>query len=88
MRISLHLSVSPSPGAVWKHEFDGEANAQFYGLDGAAPTLKGDSGIFEFGFSFKPVKNDNVSFDSGVQAYTGVREGVAGTAQFRYWFCP
>ena len=52
----------------------------------AAPTLEGDSGIFEFGFSFKPAKSDMVSFDLGVQAYTGVREGVAGTAQFRYKF--
>ena len=72
--------------AAWEHEFDGEANAQVYGFDVAAPTLKGDSGIFEPGFSFKPARSDNISFDLGVQAYTGVREGVAGSAQFQYRF--
>ena len=87
-RLNLNLteSVRPYLGAAWEHEFDGEANAQVYGFDVAAPTLKGDSGIFELGFSFKPAKSDNISFDLGVQAYTGVREGVAGTAQFRYKF--
>ena len=87
-RLNLNLTenVKPYLGAAWEHEFDGEANAQVYGFDVAAPTLKGDSGIFELGFSFKPAKNDNVSFDLGLQAYTGVREGVAGTAQFKYKF--
>lgn len=87
-RLNLNLteSVRPYLGAAWEHEFDGESNSQVYGFDVAAPTLEGDSGIFEFGFSFKPAKSDKVSFDLGVQAYTGVREGVAGTAQFRYKF--
>ena len=87
-RLNLNLteSVRPYLGAAWEHEFDGESNAQVYGFDVAAPTLEGDSGIFELGFSFKPAKNDNVTFDLGVQAYTGVREGVAGTAQFNYKF--
>ncbi len=87
-RLNLNLTetVRPYIGAAWEHEFDGESNAQVYGFDVAAPTLEGDSGIFELGFSFKPVKNDNVTFDLGVQAYTGVREGVAGTAQFNYKF--
>ncbi len=87
-RLNLNLTetVRPYLGVAWEHEFDGESNAQVYGFDVAAPTLKGDSGIFELGFSFKPVKNDNVTFDLGLQAYTGVREGVAGTAQFNYKF--
>lgn len=87
-RLNLNLTetVRPYIGAAWEHEFDGESNAQAYGLDLAAPTLKGDSGIFELGFSFKPAKNDNVSFNLGLQAFTGVREGVAGTAQFQYKF--
>ena len=77
-RLESRLRATFFVGAAWEYEFDGEANTQVYGLDIAAPTLKGDSGIFESGFRFKPAKSDNVSFNPGLQAYTGVMEGWPG----------
>ena len=87
-RLNLNLTenIQPYLGAAWEHEFSGSADAQVASYDVAAPSLKGDSGMFELGFSYKPEASDKVSFDLGVQAYTGVREGVAGSARFNYKF--
>lgn len=57
-RSALHLGCErargPLPGRGLEHEFDGKARATAYGLDVPAPSLKGDSGVFELGVSFKP----------------------------------
>ena len=80
------LTFTPYIGAAYEHEFDGEAKATVYGYSIDKPDLKGGTGIGELGFSFKPVADSGLSFDLGVQGYTGVREGVTGSFQLKWEF--
>ena len=48
--------------------------------------MKGSTGIAEVGFVFTPFGNKNLSIDFGLQTYGGKRQGVTGSAQFRYLF--
>ena len=77
-------------GVAWEHEFDGEANAKVITREGPAkveaPEMKGSTGIAEVGFVFTPFGNKNLSIDFGLQTYGGKRQGVTGSAQFRYLF--
>jgi outer membrane autotransporter protein len=73
-------------GAAWEHEFDGKARATTYGYDVPAPSLKGDTGIFELGMSFKPAADSGLSFDLAAQGYTGIRSGIGGSLQVKYTF--
>jgi len=77
---------SPYIGAAWEHEFDGRARATSYGYSLPAPSMKGSTGIGELGFTFTPSENRHLSFDIGVQGYTGKREGVTGSLQMRWEF--
>jgi hypothetical protein len=52
----------------------------------ASPSLKGDTGMGEFGLTLKPSSTLPLSFDLGVQGYTGKREGVTGSLQFKFEF--
>jgi autotransporter-associated beta strand protein len=79
--------ISPYIGAAWEHEFDGKARA--YTANGFAidaPSLRGDTGIGELGLSVRPSAAVPLSFDLGVQGYTGKREGVTGSLQVRLEF--
>jgi autotransporter-associated beta strand protein len=78
--------VTPYIGAAYEHEFDGKARASTYGYSIDAPSLRGDTGIGEFGLSLKPSKDLPLSFDLGVQGYMGQREGVTGSLQARLEF--
>ena len=51
-----------------------------------SPDLTGDTGVGELGLTITPVKDSGFSMDFGVQGYTGVREGVTGSAQFKFEF--
>jgi hypothetical protein len=62
-------------------EFDGKAQATVHGQNISAPSLAGDTGIGELGFTLKPSKSVPLSFDLGVQGYVGRREGVTGSLQ-------
>ncbi|MER1967595.1 autotransporter outer membrane beta-barrel domain-containing protein [Castellaniella sp. GW247-6E4] len=73
-------------GAAWEHEFDGSARATVYGFDVAAPSLKGDTGIFELGLEIAPQEARALTVSLGVQAYTGKREGLGGSALLKYAF--
>ncbi|MGB3424719.1 MAG: autotransporter outer membrane beta-barrel domain-containing protein [Castellaniella sp.] len=73
-------------GAAWEHEFDGKARATTYGLDTPSPSLKGDTGVFELGFDMKPKADGPLTVGLGVQAYTGMREGLGGTAKLMWVF--
>ena len=54
-------------------KFDGRAHAHTYGFDISVPSLRGGAGVAELSL----FSNDlPVSFDLGVQGYTGKREGV------------
>ncbi|MDL2209737.1 autotransporter-associated beta strand repeat-containing protein [Desulfovibrio sp. OttesenSCG-928-O18] len=78
--------VTPYVGAYWEHEFDGKirSTVNSNGID--APKLEGDTGMGELGLSFKPVTDSGLSFDLGVQGYTGQREGVTGSFQIKFEF--
>jgi len=73
-------------GAAWEHEFDGAARATVYGYDAPAPSIKGDTGVFELGLEITPNEARALTVNLGVQAYTGKREGVGGTAVLKYAF--
>jgi len=78
--------VIPYIGAYWEHEFDGKLRATVNDQRLSSPSLQGDTGMGEFGLSFKPSKTLLLSFDLGVQGYVGKREGVTGSLQVRYEF--
>ena len=60
--------------------------AATYGYSINSPSLRGDTGIGELGFTLTPSKNLPLSFDLGVQGYTGKREGVTGSLQVKWEF--
>jgi hypothetical protein len=91
-RLGLRLTravteqVTAYVGAAWEHEFDGKARATTYGLDTPSPSLEGDTGVFELGFDMKPKADGPLTVGLGVQGYTGMREGVSGTAKLMWVF--
>lgn len=78
--------IAPYVGAAYEHEFDGKAQASTYGYAIEAPDMKGGTGIGELGFTLKPSSDSPVSFDLGVQGYTGLREGVTGSLMIKFEF--
>lgn len=78
--------VSPYAGVAWEHEFDGKARASTNGFNMQAPSMRGDTGIGELGLLLKPSQTLPLSFDLGVQGYTGKREGVTGSLQAKWEF--
>ena len=91
-RFSYSLTTDSGPvftpyiGAAYEHEFDGKAKASVYGYGIDAPDLKGGTGIGELGISFKASADSTFSMDLGGQGYTGVRDGVTSSAQFKLAF--
>ena len=79
-------AFTPSIGAAYEHEFDGEAKASVYGHSIDSPDLAGGTGMGELGLSFKPSASSGLSLDFAVQGYTGVREGMTGSFQFKFEF--
>lgn len=78
--------ASPYAGVAWEHEFDGKARASTNGFNMQTPSMRGDTGIGELGLLLKPSQTLPLSFDLGVQGYTGKREGVTGSLQARWEF--
>lgn len=87
-RVSYALSnkVTPYAGAAWEHEFDGKARASTNGLAIDAPSMAGDTGIFEAGLTLKPSDDLPLSIDLGLQGFVGQREGIAGSFQAKLAF--
>jgi outer membrane autotransporter protein len=83
---SVNEYVSPYLGAYWEHEFDGKQRTSVNGNRLSSPSLEGDTGIFEAGLTWKPSRSLPLSFDLGVQGYTGKREGVTGSLQVKFEF--
>ncbi|MDR2800420.1 MAG: autotransporter outer membrane beta-barrel domain-containing protein, partial [Desulfovibrio sp.] len=83
---AINERVTPYIGASHEHEFDGKARASTYGYAIDSPSLRGDTGIGEFGLTLTPSANLPLSFDLGAQAYTGKREGVTGSLQAKLEF--
>ena len=88
VRVAYALSdtVTPYAGAAWEHEFDGKARARTNGLAIDAPSLAGDTGIFEAGLTLTPSDDLPLSIDLGLQGFVGQREGVAGSFQAKLAF--
>jgi outer membrane autotransporter protein len=83
---AVNEHFSPYIGAAWEHEFDGRARATAYGDSIKSPDLTGDTGIGELGLTLTPSATLPLSFDLGLQGYTGKREGVTGSLQVRLEF--
>lgn len=79
-------AVSPYVGLAYEYEANGRAGATTYGRSIARPSLRGNTGIGEFGMTIKPSDTLPLSLDLGLQGYVGRREGVTGTMQIRYEF--
>jgi hypothetical protein len=75
----------PYIGAAWEHEFDGAAKTWINGFSVDAPSMVGDTGIFEAGFIYDP-PDSPWSIELGMSGSTGVREGVTGTVRIEYKF--
>lgn len=78
--------LTPYIGAAFDYEFDSESTGTVNGRKIDSPDLKGATGSGELGFSFKPAATSALSFDLGAQGYTGKREGVSGSVQFKFEF--
>ena len=75
----------PYIGAAWEHEFNGEAKASIAGIGEApAPSVKGNTGIFELGFDWDDDSKWVVGL--GANAYIGKRKGWDGMARVFYNF--
>lgn len=77
--------IKPYVGAYWEHEFDGKQNGSVNGNAIDAPTLEGDTGIAELGFTLLSSKN-NLNIDAGVQGYVGRLEDMTGSLRARWDF--
>lgn len=83
---AVNEQFTPYAGAYWEHEYDSKARSSVNGHSIDSPDIKGDTGMGELGISFKPMKDSGLSLDLGVQGYTGKREGVTGSFQFKFEF--
>jgi autotransporter-associated beta strand protein len=80
-RLSFKASdyLEPYFGAAFEYELSGNAKATVNGFPIEAPSMRGGTGIGEFGVVFLPSKESRLSFDLGVQGYLGKAEGVTGS---------
>jgi hypothetical protein len=82
----INQYFSPYVGAAWEHEFEAKVRAWTNGSRIAAPHLRGDTGIAEFGLSLRPSPALPLHLDLVGQAYAGQRQGIAGSIQLRFEF--
>jgi outer membrane autotransporter protein len=83
---TMNDTLKPYLGLAWEHEFDGKARATTHGETIDAPSLKGDTGMVELGFSVHPSSFQALRIDLGIQGYAGKREGVSGSLKAEYRF--
>ena len=79
-------SASLYAGAAWEHEFNGRSRATTYGMEAPAPTMKGDTGVFDLGLSLSPAAMPNLTLEAGLTGYAGTRQGIGGNVLVRYEF--
>ncbi len=79
------ISIKPYLDLAWEHEFSGKAKAAVTNLDSAieAPSIKGDTGVFEIGLNWQ--KSSWYSKLAAVGTL-GVRRGVSGVVKVGYNF--
>ena len=95
-RAGARLSGDITENATWRfglayeHVADGDAKSDLLAsglrvpLD--VPTLEGNTGIVETGFSIRPNASSPWSANFGLKGYVGDREGVTGNAFIKYAF--
>ena len=82
---AFHAESKGYLGAYYEREFAGDAKAAVAGYSTAAPSLKGNRGIFEIGWLHQP-KKSNFTLNLGVAAFCGNQRGVAGNVGLRWKF--
>lgn len=95
-RVGARLAGDITENATWRlglayeHVSDGDANSDLLAsglrvpLD--VPTLEGNTGIVEAGFTISPNALSPWSANFGLKGYVGDREGVTGNALIKYTF--
>lgn len=73
-------------GVAYEHTFEGNADATVSGIALDAPSLAGNTGILEAGFTMKPSAALPWTVDFGLKGYVGDRQGVTGSAMAIYKF--
>ena len=73
-------------GAAYEKVVDGDANTKISGMSIDAPSLNGDTGIFEIGLAKRPTIQSPWGVDVTVKGYAGDRDGVYGSATVNYVF--
>ena len=73
-------------GAAYEKVVDGDANTKISGMSIDAPSLNGDTGIFEIGLAKRPTVQSPWGVDVTVKGYAGDRDGVYGSATVNYVF--
>ena len=78
---------APYLGAAYEREFDGRVRASTNGFSLPAPSLYGDTGVWEIGIvATSAGSHPALTVNAGVQGYTGKRGGLTCTLQFRLEF--
>lgn len=95
-RLGTRLSGAFNESADWRfglayeHVADGDAESDVIASSTRAsldtPTLEGDTGIIEAGFTVRPNSTSPWSADIGIKGYVGDRKGVTGNAAVVYMF--
>lgn len=79
------LGVTPYAGAAWEHEYSGTAHAMANEFSIPDASLKGDSGVFELGFSMEPGAGP-LTMDVAVTGSAGERDSLGGHLSLLYRF--
>ncbi|MDP8161844.1 autotransporter outer membrane beta-barrel domain-containing protein [Pasteurella skyensis] len=69
---------------AWENEAKGKATGTVLGFDMPSPSLKGNTGIVEFGVTFTP--SQNLSINLGATGNFGKRRGASANALISYGF--
>jgi hypothetical protein len=84
MLIGARLSKNAFYGGLGcEYEFNGSADAEISAMAVDRPSIKGGSGIAEFGYA---QDLGLWKFDVGLQGYAGKRRGIGGGAKIGYRF--
>lgn len=73
-------------GLAYEYEFDGSASAVYQGLETPSPSLRGSSGMMEFGWLIRPEANDHLSFDLSCAGWMGKQHGITCRTGINWMF--
>ena len=73
-------------GLAWEREFDGSSYAKYQGARTATPTLRGNSGMVEFGWNYEPKGDNRFSVDLSTTYWFGRQRGITGRLGINWLF--